>query len=66
MYMGAFFLLVGIPLSLDSLWGLCAIALMLPALIWRLLGEENFLVKNLPGYREYQNTVRHRLVPFLW
>jgi protein-S-isoprenylcysteine O-methyltransferase Ste14 len=66
MYMGAFFLLVGIPLSLDSLWGLCAIALMLPALIWRLLSEENFLVRNLPGYREYQNTVRYRLVPFLW
>src|SRR5271163_375906 len=33
MYMGAFFLLVGIPLSLGSLWGLSAIALMMPALI---------------------------------
>jgi protein-S-isoprenylcysteine O-methyltransferase Ste14 len=66
MYMGALFLLVGIPLSLGSLWGLLVIALMLPALIWRLLDEEHFLAKNLPGYTEYQNTVRHRLVPFLW
>jgi protein-S-isoprenylcysteine O-methyltransferase Ste14 len=66
MYMGAFFLLVGMPLSLGSLWGLLAIALMMPALIWRLLSEEKFLVKNLPGYAEYQNTVRHRLVPFIW
>ena len=66
MYMGAFFLLVGIPLSLGSLWGLLAIALMMPALIWRLLNEEKFLVKNLPGYAEYQNAVRHRLVPFIW
>jgi protein-S-isoprenylcysteine O-methyltransferase Ste14 len=66
MYMGAFLLFVGMPLSLGSLWGLLVIALMLPALIWRLLNEENFLVKNLPGYAEYQNTVRHRLVPFLW
>jgi protein-S-isoprenylcysteine O-methyltransferase Ste14 len=66
MYMGAFFLLVGIPLSLGSLWGLFAIALMMPALIWRLLNEETFLVKSLPGYSEYQNTVRHRLVPFIW
>jgi protein-S-isoprenylcysteine O-methyltransferase Ste14 len=66
MYMGAFLLFVGMPLSLGSLWGLLVIALMLPALIWRLLDEENFLVKNLPGYAEYQNTVRHRLVPFLW
>ena len=45
---------------------LFVIALMLPALIWRLLNEEKFLVKNLPGYAEYQKTVRHRLVPFLW
>jgi protein-S-isoprenylcysteine O-methyltransferase Ste14 len=66
MYMGAFLLFVGMPLSLGSLWGLLVIALMLPALIWRLLDEENFLVKNLPGYAEYQNTVRRRLVPFLW
>ena len=66
MYMGAFLLLVGIPLSLGSLWGLFVIALMLPALILRLLNEETFLVKNLPGYAEYQNRVRHRLVPFLW
>jgi protein-S-isoprenylcysteine O-methyltransferase Ste14 len=66
MYMGAFFLLAGMPLSLGSLWGLFPIALMMPALIWRLLSEEKFLVKNLPGYSEYQNTVRHRLVPFIW
>jgi protein-S-isoprenylcysteine O-methyltransferase Ste14 len=45
---------------------LLAIALMMPALIWRLLNEEEFLVKNLPGYSEYQNTVRHRLVPLIW
>jgi protein-S-isoprenylcysteine O-methyltransferase Ste14 len=66
MYMGAFFLLVGLPLSLGSCWGLFVIALMMPALIWRLLDEEKFLAKNLPGYTEYQNTVRHRLVPFIW
>jgi protein-S-isoprenylcysteine O-methyltransferase Ste14 len=66
MYMGALLLLIGIPLSLGSLCGLLAIALMLPALIWRLLNEETFLLKNLPGYLEYQNRVRHRLVPFVW
>jgi protein-S-isoprenylcysteine O-methyltransferase Ste14 len=66
MYMGALFVLAGMPLSLGSLWGLASIVLIMPALIWRLLGEEKFLVKNLPGYSEYQNTVRHRLVPFIW
>jgi protein-S-isoprenylcysteine O-methyltransferase Ste14 len=66
MYMGAFFYLVGIPLSLASWWGLLVIALMMPALIWRLLDEEKFLVQNLPGYAEYQNKVRYRLIPFTW
>jgi protein-S-isoprenylcysteine O-methyltransferase Ste14 len=58
--------LVGIALSFGSLWGLFVIALMMPALIWRLLDEEKFLAKNLPGYMEYQNAVRCRLVPFIW
>jgi protein-S-isoprenylcysteine O-methyltransferase Ste14 len=66
MYMGASLLLVGIPLSLGSWWGLFVIALMMPALIWRLIAEEKFLAKNLPGYTEYQKTVRARLVPLLW
>jgi protein-S-isoprenylcysteine O-methyltransferase Ste14 len=66
MYMGAFALLVGMPLSLGSWWGLLVIALMLPALIWRLLDEEHFLAKKLPGYTDYQKTVKHRLLPFIW
>ena len=66
MYMGAFLLLVGIPFSLGSWWGLFVVALMMPVLIWRLIAEEKFLAKKLPGYMEYQKTVRYRLVPFVW
>ena len=35
----------------------------LPFLIWRLFDEERFLAPNLPGYTEYQQKVRHRLMP---
>jgi protein-S-isoprenylcysteine O-methyltransferase Ste14 len=66
MYMGAFFFLVGVPLSLGSLWALFMIVLMMPALIWRLVEEEKFLANNLAGYSEYQNKVSYRLVPFIW
>jgi protein-S-isoprenylcysteine O-methyltransferase Ste14 len=66
MYMGAFFLLLGIPLSLGSLWGLFVVAVMMPALLWRLIAEEKFLARNLPGYTKYQKTVRYSLVPFIW
>jgi protein-S-isoprenylcysteine O-methyltransferase Ste14 len=66
MYMGALFMFVGMPLSLGSWWGLFVFVLILPALIWRLLEEEKFLVKNLPGYAEYRGRVRYRLIPFVW
>ena len=66
MYMGAVFYLIGIPLSLGSLWGLSAVVFIIPALIWRLFDEEKFLAINLPGYTEYQNKVVYRLVPFIW
>jgi protein-S-isoprenylcysteine O-methyltransferase Ste14 len=66
MYMGAFFYLVGIPLSLGSFLGLVVLALMMPALMWRLFDEEKLLAKSLPGYVEYQAKVRHRLIPGMW
>jgi protein-S-isoprenylcysteine O-methyltransferase Ste14 len=66
MYMGGFVFFVGTALSLGSWWGLFAFLLMMPAFIWRIFEEEGFLLKNLPGYAEYKNRVRHRLVPFIW
>ena len=66
MYAGALVMLVGIPIALGSSWGLLVILAMAPALIWRLLDEENFLARDLPGYVDYQNTVRYRLIPLVW
>jgi protein-S-isoprenylcysteine O-methyltransferase Ste14 len=66
MYAGALVMLVGIPISLGSWWGLLALAAMLPVLIWRLLDEEHFLTRNLPGYAEYMKRVQYRLIPLVW
>lgn len=66
MYSGAIVLLAGIPIALASWWGLCGLAIMLPALIWRTLDEEAQLTERLPGYREYRQRVRYRLVRFVW
>jgi protein-S-isoprenylcysteine O-methyltransferase Ste14 len=66
MYAGSFPILIGTPLALGSWWGLSALIVIVPALIWRLLDEENFLKKNLPGYTEYTGKVRYRLVPYVW
>src|SRR5665213_2141111 len=66
MYVGGIVMLVGTPLALGTWWGLLAIIPLTLAIVWRLLDEERFLVTNLPGYAEYRETVRYRLVPFLW
>jgi protein-S-isoprenylcysteine O-methyltransferase Ste14 len=66
MYAGALVMLIGTPLALGSWWGLFALLLISPVLIWRLLDEERFLRQNLPGYTEYQTEVKYRLLPFIW
>lgn len=66
MYASALLYLLGTPLALGSYWGLIVLAALLPCLIWRLVDEERFLAKHLPGYTDYQSRVRHRLVPFVW
>jgi protein-S-isoprenylcysteine O-methyltransferase Ste14 len=59
-------MVAGIPLALGSLWGLLAVAVTVPVLVWRILDEEALLAAELPGYANYMQTVRNRLVPFVW
>jgi protein-S-isoprenylcysteine O-methyltransferase Ste14 len=66
MYLGVFLLLLGGPLLLGSLWGtlvgICASVI----LGWRSVFEEQLLARELPGYAEYMNKVRWRLLPGLF
>jgi protein-S-isoprenylcysteine O-methyltransferase Ste14 len=66
MYASALVMLTGVPIALGSWWGLLVIVALMPVLLWRLLDEERFLARNLPGYTAYQNEVRHRLIPGVW
>jgi len=66
MYASALLYLIGTPLALGSYWGLLTLLEFLPFLIWRLLDEETLLAAQLPGYTQYQQSIRHRLIPFVW
>ena len=66
MYASGLLMLLGTPLALGSYWGLVPVAAMSPFLIWRLFDEERLLRDQLAGYREYQQKVRHRLLPWIW
>jgi protein-S-isoprenylcysteine O-methyltransferase Ste14 len=66
MYSAALIMSVGMPLALGSWWGLLMLAPGVLVLAWRLLDEEKFLHKNLPGYTAYTQKVRWRLAPHVW
>lgn len=66
MYATSLVMLLGIPIALGSWWGVLVFVAIIPALIWRLLDEEAFLARNLPGYPEYQERVHYRLLPLVW
>ena len=66
MYVGGLIMLYGTPIALGSWWALLMDIPMTIVIVWRLLDEENFLAKNLPGYNEYCQKVHFRLIPSLW
>jgi len=66
MYLGGLIFILGIPLALGSLYGLLMIAVFAPVMTWRILDEEKLLAKDLAGYVKYRDTVKYRLVPFVW
>ncbi len=66
MYAGVLVMVTGVPIALGSWWGLAVLAVTMPVLIWRILDEEKTLRKDLPGYADYLQKVRYRLVPYLW
>lgn len=66
MYSGALLLLLGIPLSLGSLWSALLIVVAVAILNWRIIDEEKFLLAHLNGYQEYCKKVKYRLIPGLY
>jgi protein-S-isoprenylcysteine O-methyltransferase Ste14 len=57
---------IGTPLLLGSRFGLAAAPLLVVVLAARAVMEERMLAEELPGYREYAQRVRYRLVPGVW
>ena len=66
MYAVTLLLFLAMPLVLGSVYALI-VFLAYPFIIAkRLKNEEEFLEKELPGYREYKQKVKYRLIPFVW
>jgi protein-S-isoprenylcysteine O-methyltransferase Ste14 len=66
MYFGSLIFMVGIPLALDSYWGLFGIIPVVIVFAFRILDEEKLLEEELNGYLDYTREVQYRLVPHVW
>lgn len=66
MYSATLLLFLSMPLILGSVYSF-VIFLAYPFIIAkRIKGEETFLEEKLTGYREYEQKVKYRLIPFIW
>jgi protein-S-isoprenylcysteine O-methyltransferase Ste14 len=66
MYMATLLLFLMIPLILGSWYALILFMAYPAIIIIRLKDEEALLAKELPGYAQYMQKVKHRLIPFVW
>ena len=66
MYAVATLYLIGMPLLLGSWYGLLVVPLFIAGMAPRAVFEECLLQRDLPGYADYMNRVRYRLIPGVW
>lgn len=66
MYAVTVMLFLMIPLVLGSWYALIAFAFYPVIIVIRLQDEEALLTRELPGYAEYKQKVKYRIIPFIW
>jgi protein-S-isoprenylcysteine O-methyltransferase Ste14 len=66
MYLGVIGMYFFTPLALGSYWALIPALAIFPILVARIRNEEAVLARDLPGYAEYMQKVRWRLIPGVW
>jgi len=66
LYLGMLPFFAGLALWLESYAALIATSVLTAVLVARIFVEEKILRQTLPGYPEYMQRVRYRLIPFVW
>ncbi len=66
MYVGIILIMICFPVSLGSLYTLIPAFIIVILFFIRAALEDKTLQEELPGYKEYAQRVRYRLIPGLW
>lgn len=66
MYLATTVLFLAMPLVLASPISFLIMLLYIPLIAKRIKNEEKVLEEGLEGYREYEQRVKYRVIPFVW
>ncbi|HEY3291525.1 MAG TPA: isoprenylcysteine carboxylmethyltransferase family protein [Anaerolineae bacterium] len=66
LYVASLLLMLALPIALGSYWAFIPTLPIVPLVMIRAVKEEQLLASELPGYTEYMQKVRFRLIPGLW
>ena len=66
MYSATVVLFLSMPLVLGSVISFVIMLCYIPIIVKRIRNEEQVLSRDLPGYTEYMEKVKYRLIPFVW
>jgi len=66
MYLGLLLMFLFTPLALGSYWAIIPFLLSIPMNIIRIRNEEEVLLRELKGYKDYCSKTRYRLIPLIW
>lgn len=65
-YVGLILWFFSVPLALGSLYTLIPAEVLTILIVIRIFIEEKTLCKELPGYEAYCQTVKYRILPYIW
>ena len=66
MYMATILLFLMMPIVLGSWCALIVFGIYPVIIVIRLKDEEKLLTQELPGYAEYKQKVKYRIIPYIW
>lgn len=66
MYTGMLAMILFAPLALGSYWAIIPSLLFIPWVVLRIKNEEELLLRELSGYRDYCTKTVYRLMPLVW
>ncbi|MEQ8154641.1 MAG: methyltransferase, partial [Clostridiaceae bacterium] len=66
MYFGMLIMSLFMPLALGSYFSLIPMLFIVPITLFRIKNEEEILLRDLKGYKDYCLKTPYRLIPLIW